>query len=260
MKKLFLTGFAAITTFIGGPAMSADLPTKAPAPVLARPACAQFGGFYLGGHAGFGWQRSTYEDTNGYGQTVDTGLPRSAVVTDENFLAGVQGGYNWQQNCKVVGFEADWSWSNLKASNTFTDGDPTAIDTINLESRLRWFGTARVRGGVVVDNILVYVTGGLAYAKFDRSVSFNQDSPLASAVFTSDKVRWGWTVGAGAEWQWANNWSLKGEFLYMNFQDSDYPIPVVTINGATFGNPGSAYSIKNQDEVWVARLGVNYRF
>ncbi len=34
---------------------------------------------------------------------------------------------------------------------------------------MKWFGTARVRTGIVVDNVLLYATGGLAYANFNRN-------------------------------------------------------------------------------------------
>lgn len=260
MKKLVLTGFAAVATFIGGPAMSADLPAKAPAPVVVRPACAQFGGFYLGGHVGGGSYRYDYSDRGNLVQTIDDDLPTSARLSDGNFLAGVQGGYNWQRNCTVFGVEADWSWTNFKATGDFFDGDGGTQDSFNLESRMRWFGTVRARGGVVVDNLLLYLTGGIAYANFDRTLTVNEDAPATTAVFNNSSTRWGWTVGAGAEWQWANNWSLKGEFLYMRFESNDDTISAVTVNGVNFGVPGRSYSISNEDEAWVARLGVNYRF
>ena len=125
---------------------------------------------------------------------------------------------------------------------------------------MRWFGTARVRGGLVVDNLLLYLTGGLAYAKFDRTLTVNEDAPATSTSFSTDRTRWGWTVGAGAEWQWANNWSLKGEFLYMRFEFNNDTITGRTVNGINFGVPGRAYQINSEDEAWVARLGVNYRF
>jgi outer membrane immunogenic protein len=260
MKKLFLTGFAAIVTFTGGAAIAADLPAKAPAPMVVRPACAQFGGFYVGGHVGGGSYNFNYADRGNLVQTIDSDLPTSAKITDGNFLAGVQGGYNWQRNCTVFGVEADWSWTNFNASGQFFDGDGGTQDSFNLESRMRWFGTARVRGGLVVDNLLLYLTGGLAYAKFDRTLTVNEDAPATSTSFSTDRTRWGWTVGAGAEWQWANNWSLKGEFLYMRFESNNDTITGRTVNGINFGVPGRAYQINSEDEAWVARLGVNYRF
>jgi outer membrane immunogenic protein len=262
MKRLFISGFAAIATFTGGAAIAADLPAKAPAPVVMRPACAQFGGFYLGGHGGFGSYKSNFNDQNSFAGTIDDGLAQlSAQRTDESFIAGVQGGYNWQTNCTVVGVEADWSWSNIKANANFSDGDAApATDFASVQSELKWFGTVRVRGGVVVDNLYLYLTGGGAYGKFERTFTVIETGPPTTFSLNSDKVRWGWPLGAGAEWQWARNWSLKGEFLYIRFTEQDTDVPGVTLNGVNFGNPGNLYTLNHQDELWVARLGVNYRF
>ena len=95
---------------------------------------------------------------------------RSANIADGSWLGGGQIGWNWQRNCTVFGFEADWSWSGMKAGETFFDGDAGTQDSLSIESKLRWFGTARTRAGIVVDNLLVYVTGGFAYANFKRFV------------------------------------------------------------------------------------------
>ena len=64
--------------------------------------------------------------------------------------------------------EADWSWANNRASATYFDGDAGTQDAITIESRMRWFGTVRARTGVVVDNVLLYVTGGLAYRSLQQ--------------------------------------------------------------------------------------------
>jgi outer membrane immunogenic protein len=261
MKKLLLGGFAAVSVLVGGPAVSADLPMKA-APAMVRPACAHFGGFYLGGHVGWGYYNSNYEDRNFIANTIDTDLPRSARLQDDNWHGGVQGGYNWQSGCTVFGVEADWSWTDLRAGGTFSDGDgPGAEDFLTIESRMRWFGTLRARTGIVVDNLLLYVTGGFVYAEFDRDLTIVETGPpLVQATFSSDRLRWGWTAGVGTEWQWSPRWSLKSEFLYMRFSEDDYSITGVTVNTVNFGNPGQVYSINHQDDAWITRIGLNYRF
>jgi hypothetical protein len=66
---------------------------------------------------------------------------------------------------------------------------------------MRWFGTVRARTGVVLDNVLLYVTGGLAYARFNRDFTVLENGPPpVSAVFSSSRTRWGWTAGVGSEW------------------------------------------------------------
>jgi outer membrane immunogenic protein len=260
MKKLFLASVAAIVTFVGGAATAADLPRKGPvAAPIVRPECAQFGGFYIGGNVGWGFYDHTFNDRDHLGATIDDGLPASISGNDGGVNAGIQAGYNWQRGCTVFGVEADWSWANNKFSEFQLDGDqaPGGItDSVNVESRLRWFGTARTRAGLVVDDVLLYVTGGLAFAKFDRTWTFFQDGGPSTAVFSSDKTRLGWTAGVGAEWQFAPHWSLKSEVLYMRFETNDV---TVTGNGI-IGALGTPYRLDSTDSMWVTRAGVNYRF
>ena len=109
--------------------------------------------------------------------------------------------------CTLFGFEADWSWANNRAGATYFDGDGGTQDAITLESRMRWFGTLRTRGGVVIDNVLLYVTGGLAFARFNNSLAVFEDGPATTTAFAADRTRWGWTAGVGTEWAFAPNWS-----------------------------------------------------
>jgi outer membrane immunogenic protein len=259
MKKLFLAA-TAFVAFAAGPVSAADMAVKAAAPVVARPACAQFGGFYLGGNVGYGYYNHRHEDRGNLVQTIDSDLPTSATITSDNWNGGVQGGYNWQQGCTVFGVEADWSWAGNKASGTYFDGDAGTQDSFTLESRMRWFGTVRARTGIVVDNLMLYVTGGLAYARFNNTLTVNEDAPATTAVFSSNPTRWGWTAGVGTEWAFAPNWSLKSEVLYMRFTNEDQTFVGTTINGINFGVPNRSYAINQQQDAVITRVGVNYRF
>jgi len=259
MKRLLLSTAAILV--LGSMASAADLPRKGPvaAPVV-RPACAQFGGFYIGGNVGWGFYDHTFNDRDSLGPFIDTGLPSSISGTDGAFNGGVQAGYNWQRGCTVFGVEADWSWAGNKVFETQLDGDQVAggppTDSATVESRLRWFGTARTRAGLVVDDVLLYVTGGLAFAKLDRTWTFFEDGPVTTGVFTSNKTRLGWTAGVGAEWQFLPNWSLKSEVLYMRFETND----VTVVGNGTIGALGVPYRLDSIDSMWVTRAGVNYRF
>jgi outer membrane immunogenic protein len=259
MKKLILAT-TALVALTAGSAGAADMAVKARPLPPPPPACAQFGGFYLGGNVGYGYYDYRYHDRGNLVQTIDSDLPTSASLNDNRWNAGVQVGYNWQVNCSVFGFEADWSWTGLKASGDFFDGDAGTQDSFTLESRVKWFGTARTRTGIVVDNVLLYVTGGLAFARFNRDLTVFEDAPATSATFSSSRTRWGWTAGFGTEWSFAPNWSLKSEVLYMRFQKDDPTFTGTTINGINFGVPGRSYVFNQQEDIWVTRIGVNYRF
>lgn len=261
MKKLLAA--AAFATISSVPAIAADMAVKAAPVVAARPACAQFGGFYLGGNVGYAYYQHSFHDRDALGPSIDTGLSNSYRDTQSGWNAGVQGGYNYQSGCTLFGVEADWSWSDTRASSFNQDGDQTVAnpvtDSVTLSSKMRWFGTVRARSGVIVDNVLLYATGGFAYANFDRTFTyFNDNVPPSIGVFSSNNTRWGWTAGLGTEWAFAPNWSLKSEVLYMQFEKS-----TVTALGnadSSVGNAGVSYRLESQDQAWISRVGVNYRF
>jgi outer membrane immunogenic protein len=259
MKKLlFVT--TAVAALGAGSASAADMAVKARPLPPPPPACAQFGGGYIGANVGYGYYDYRYHDKGNLVQTIDDDLAVNAQLHDDRWNAGVQIGYNWQSRCTVFGIEADWTWTNLRAADTFFDGDGGTQDSFSLESRMRWFGTVRARTGVVLDNVLLYVTGGLAYARFNRELAVNEDAPATTAVFSSSRTRLGWTAGVGTEWAFAPNWSLKSEFLYMRFQRDEPSFAAVTVNGINFGVPGRTYQFNHQDEAWVSRIGINYRW
>ena len=152
---------------------------------------------------------------------------------------GPQAGYTFQLGCALYGFEADWNWTRLRVSEHSLDGGQGGAgvaDSITVTSRLNWFGTLRARTGVVVDNLLLYATGGIAYANFDRTWSFFEDVSATTTNFTSQKTLFGWTGGVGAEWAWNSNWSLKSEVLYMRFA-SDNTTVTGTPPAGTAGGP-----------------------
>ena len=155
-----------------GPPSAADLsrPVYKAAPP-PPPACAQFGGFYVGGYGAAGYYDHKWNDRDAWTSENSDDLQRSNVSTQKTgFIGGVQGGYNWQTGCTVFGLQADYGWASINADAFETDGD-TGIDTdsLSVSSRLKGVGTLRLRTGIVVDNLLLYVTGGLAYGHFNRT-------------------------------------------------------------------------------------------
>jgi outer membrane immunogenic protein len=160
----------------------------------------------------------------------------------------------------MFGVMADWSWSSSKNSITSTDGQGgAALDTLVVDTELKWFGTARTRGGIVVDNLLLYVSGGIGFAKigYTAALTDNIGGVFVTERFSSDKTRIGWAAGVGTEWAFAPNWTLMSEFLYIGFQDKSdtFTSGFAALNG----NPTSK-RFDYQDSLWVGRFGVNYRW
>jgi outer membrane immunogenic protein len=257
MNKVLLAGFAAITAFTGGPAIAADMPAKAVAPAMVRPACAQFGGFYIGAHAGWGYYDYKWSDRDAWSAENSNDLGRGTVVnSDSGFLGGVQGGWNWQRGCTVFGVEADYSWMRIKNSAFETDGDLAAdLDSLTIESRLQGLGTIRLRTGVVVDNLLLYLTGGFAVGDFERSFTQTDNNVPISEIFRHDDFRWGWTAGFGTEWAFSPNWSIKSEVLYTRFESDGE-----TFTCTVFCGVPEPKRFDSHDEVWTTKIGINYRW
>ena len=253
MKRLFLAT-TAMVALAAGSASAADLPVKARPLPPPPPACAQFGGFYVGANVGYGFGEHRFRDLDGFGGVIDV-LPAEATRSTEGFVGGIQGGYNWQSRCTVFGIEADYQWADIDHDETFTG--PLGIATLSLSSSLQSFGTVRTRAGVVVDNLLLYVTGGVAYANTERSVALNIPALGISEAFSADKTRWGWVAGFGTEYQFGfnSNWSFKTEVLYARFQTEEN----------TFTTPGLIVAprtvrFEHESSAWVTRIGINYKF
>jgi len=258
MKKLFLAT-TALVALIAVPAVAADIPVKyRPAPVV--PVCANFGGFYIGGHGGWNYQRHDWKDLDNYGfGAFALDHAGDGTNTRTSWHAGAQAGYNWQFNCTVFGVQADWSWTDSNASSFLRDGPEVGQQTLDVSSQLRWFGTVRARTGVVVDNLLLYVTGGFAYARFNRDLTYN-DPGAFSQVFSNSRTRFGYAIGAGTEWAINQNWSLVSEFMYLGFEKDEQSYACSTALSCN-GNPiGTNYRYEHNDSVWVSRIGLNYRF
>ena len=238
-------------------ASAADLPVKAPPrPVVAPPY--NWTGLYAGLNLGGSWGHQDASLIN-----TTTG---AIVATRSNNLDGVIGGgqigYNWQVNQWVFGLEADFQGSGQKADGSFFDPGapcgpnvaacfPIPSTSIAYTDKLDWFGTVRGRIGYAMGatgNWLPYVTGGWAYGHGEISRTTTIGAVVTSLSGSQDYS--GWTVGGGVEWAFANKWSAKLEYLYIDFGDGP-TIPVAT----TVFNVSIGHMTDN-----IVRLGVNYKF
>jgi outer membrane immunogenic protein len=196
-----------------------------------------------------------------------------------NFIGGGQIGYQWQFGTWVAGIEADIqgiggnnnSGTFVKTAHLDFDviGGQNWIGTGTFQRDNSWLGTLRGRIGFLwTPAFLVYATGGLAYGKTSGDITLDirndvyccDHIPPATAFFSGDKTRAGWTVGGGAEWMFAPHWSVKAEYLYYDLGSRDFSFPVTITDtnsnrSATFVSNGS-FDIKGN----IARVGINYHF
>jgi outer membrane immunogenic protein len=218
--------------------MAADMPTKAP---VARPACAA--AWWQGGYIGVsgGGVSYTANRTDQDEALIDVA---TYVQKKSGGLVGGQVGYNWT-NCNTFwGMEIDGSWSNTKVTTVL---DPETDDNKRITSRLDALVTGRVRAGAALDNLLLYVTGGVAAARINTTWVDGVD------VFAQIKEwRWGWVAGFGTEWAFTDRISLRSEVLYVDFVDRQHRVP--------FGSSDSFANFTHSDSAWIARVGLNVKF
>jgi len=247
------------------PAMAADLPVKAPPPVLAPVLI--WNGFYAGLNGGWSFGRSSRE-LNFVSATGATIIPPGGVVTTggtdlEGGLFGGQIGYNWQTANWVLGFETDIQWANQRGSRAFSGVIPLAgggvLTGAVVDQKLEWFGTFRGRGGFLVGQAaLLYVTGGLAYGSLQTDVALAGLTAAGvpiGATASGDSTRVGWTIGGGLEWKFARNWSGKLEYLYMDIGRTSGTAFLTTPAGTVIGANVTSRVTDN-----IIRGGFNYQF
>jgi outer membrane immunogenic protein len=216
MLRKVLVVAASLAAF-SGPSLAADMAVKAPAYVPSF----NWTGFYVGANVGYG------------SATLDPGLVNS---TDrlKGINGGAQIGYNWQMNSLVLGLETDIQASDQKQEDSFAGG------ALTVSQKSKWFGTVRGRVGYAPGPWMIYATGGFAYANYDATVTV-----LGFGASGSTNAN-GWTVGAGAEWMFMPRWSVKAEYLYMDFGNE-----TVSIAGVPFVS-----KVTNN----LGRVGINYHF
>ena len=217
----------------GGAAVVASLmPVKARVTVPAM--SERWSGTYLGAHAA--WARGPF--------TLNDQLtPNFVAVDPAGWLGGFQGGYNWQLSRLVIGVETDLSFGSLNRTN-INPGNlvaPVFAEATNV--RVDRFGTARARAGVACDRVLLYGTGGLAWARADFA-----ETSVNGIDAARREYRVGWAGGAGLEVAIDRRWSAKLEYLHTDFGTAHATVFDVTLP--------VDYSLRLD----TVRAGVNYRF
>ncbi len=249
MKKLLLAGLAGLTLLGFGSVNAADLTLrpvyKAPPPAMAPVPHFTWTGCYLGIEGGGTWGRTSAVAVAG---TEDVGLP---LTPDFNLSGGLFGGTigcNYQFAASwVIGIEDDLSWTNKRGSARLIP----PFNTAGLEThKERWLDTLRGRVGFSSDRVLIYATGGVAFAG-TTVTAFNTEELVG---VSDSKTRTGWTAGGGIEWAFLGNWTAKVEYLFVDFGSANYVSPPVELGGITF----VTRDVKFTDN--IVRAGINYQF
>ncbi|HLP70194.1 MAG TPA: outer membrane protein [Rhizobium sp.] len=170
----------------------------------------------------FDWTRIYAGVHGGYSDGSFTGT----TGDDNGFVGGAQIGADMQLGTMVLGVELEGTYLGGKSSRLKSDHDTKVSQTSIL--------AAKGRVGAAMDRTLIYGTAGLAVSKIDVDGA------------NSDHGKWkaGYLVGAGIEYAFTDQMSLRAEYNYLGLA-KDYEI----------GRSGDV-DLRNH----VVKAGINYRF
>jgi outer membrane immunogenic protein len=227
-----------------------------------------------GDNAGEGWYdwTGTYAGAHfGWGGLVTDGLynlsplPNEAIdltnVNDLGVIGGGQIGVNWQIGAIVAGIEGDISavdWSGRETE--------FHVPEDHMDFNSDFLATLRARVGYAEDNLLLYVTAGLAFLDAELDNTGNlcrpadpndiEDPDRGCGVETQGRKinldTLGTVAGLGMEWGITPNLSAKAEGLFLHFQeDTDI---------SDIGDEGDFGDFFRLDDGFIFRVGANWRF
>lgn len=206
IKAALLAG--AMLPLSGVAATAADLSMPLEAP--ASPAPFTWTGCYAGAVGGGGFGQKDVTDSAGILGAVPGATTNLGV---SGFLVGGEGGCNYQfVPSWVLGIEGGAAGGRITQQTTFaTPGVPG--DTTSLKATTDFLASVTARVGYVWDRWMLYAKGGAAVAG-DKYVAADV---LQTYAFEGLENRLGWTAGAGIEWAFSDDWSLKLEYDYYGF-------------------------------------------
>jgi len=182
MRNVLLSTVALVA--LTGSALAADLPSRKAAPAYIAPVPAfTWTGFYVGIEGGADFLST---NVNGIGTNNQTAGLIGGVV-----------GYNYEfPNRFVLGLEGD-AGGVLGAKKTYSGG--------LVSTDASYFADIRGRVGyAVADRALLYVAGGVAFG----------DSKLNIPGSSVSQGRVGYTIGAGLDYAFTNNFIGRVEYRY----------------------------------------------
>jgi outer membrane immunogenic protein len=249
MKRILLSTISLGVLGLVSPALGADLSPYTKAPALAAPVY-DWSGFYVGGFGGGGWGNHNVINSNGNATPF---ADYTATYNSQGGIGGGEAGYNLQSGSVVVGVEATGFWSNINGSDAIAVSQGL-LNFANIGSidqdKLRWGGTLRARGGVTVDRLMLFFTGGWAFGDILHT---NTDPVNGVDQFTVHAN--GIVAGGGLAYALTDNLIGKIEYSWYNF--NAYNRPALAATGLT---PNGQLSYTTNTEYSIVTVGLDYKF
>lgn len=260
-------GFVALVAY--APAHAADLRQQPATQPSAVSPVYDWNGFYIGGNAGYGWSHREFTNTiTGTSGAVQLSASNNGSDHGRGGFVGLQTGYNYTfLNNWVVGIEADFDLTHINSSaSACFAGFGTAVCGTR-DTKVKHFATVRGRLGYAFNNLLLYGTGGWGWAHGNNTIQFTcigpgcpgtsavpPTSPTPTSVDVNPN---GWVAGAGIEWAFLPNWTLRPEYVHLHFKrftedrsKTSTFVPSLTVTSHVSSNAN----------IDLVRVGLNYQF
>jgi outer membrane immunogenic protein len=256
MNKLSFLGVAGLAWTVAIPAFAADLPmaVKSPAPFATR---FTWTGCYGGGHVGGAFERRDATDPavlieEGIAPGSSLGTPATtAKISPTGTVLGGQLGCDYQFSPNwVVGIEGAASAGIIKGHTTvgLPAGNPGDSALVTVSNDLITAITGRL--GYAVDHWLLYGKGGVAWTDDKYSITGTfLGTPFDAEGLGGSRI--GWTAGAGAEWAFADDWSVRLEYDYYDF--GTHTVNMIDTTNFPLGGP-----VSYRQTTQTVKLGVNF--
>jgi len=248
-------------------------------PAQASAQDAEFDGFYIGATIGGAFQGDDADATLLFDRNLDGTFGDTVVLASgaNAFAPGFCGGraltgmasggcagdddgvdfsgrigYDKQIGNFVIGALAEFGRADIVDSVsgfTSTPASYTFTRSINQNGRLA------ARGGIAMDKLLVYGTGGFSFARVKNR--FDTTNVVNAFTDNGNSTATGFNVGGGAEYKLARNISVGVEYLYTDLKDDEFR---VRAGPAANTPPTNAFILGNAMGTDFARSDTRFRY
>ena len=216
MKHVFVIMLAVAIPFS---AVAQDASSRLSSKATGALSAYDWDGYYFGALVGLGrgkadatlWDAGSTSNSNKFGGPIGGGQLGYNVVLPSHVM---------------LGWEVDTSFPNYIASNATIASVLT--DQNHVTEELDYVATARGRVGYAFGPWLLYGTGGIALmgGRFLNELPSGDEEKRL-------RTRFGGVVGAGAEYAFDPNWTMRLEYLYGNFARTNVVFPSGVIYAST---------------------------
>jgi outer membrane immunogenic protein len=235
MNRMLLTTIALGALALGSPALGADLPMKAKA---VPPPVYDWTGFYVGGFGGYAFGNHNLNNATGPVGFADY----TANWESHGAFGGGDIGYQVQTGQIVWGVEADGWGGNINGNDNGTIGQAGLVQIDS--TSLKWTASLRAKGGIALDRLLLYFTGGWAVGYIQHT-----DNNPGVGIDTFNNHRNGLVATGGIAYAFTDSLIGKIEYRYYDLGTYNRFAPT---NGVLPYNVANTYS--------TALVGLDFKF